>query len=461
MNLLSFLKSRSTPLIAFILCFTLYNWFAYNLVREQFSLLLTLYSILCLSFVFLLKYATLSFKQLSYMAFVFRALFILAIPNLSQDFYRFIWDGRLIWEGLNPYLFTPNQLLDLGNLPIAEIDTLYQGMGALSAMHYSNYPPLNQLCFLLAAVWSSKSILGSVIVLRLLIIAADFGVLYYGKKLLTTLNMNPKLIFWYILNPFIIIELTGNLHFEGVMIFFLISSLYALVKQKLLLSAFLLGCSISIKLIPLLLLPVFFWWFIKNKQQSTLKNFVQLCNFYTLVLGVVLLSFLPFLSQELITNYATTIGLWFGNFEFNASFYYVFREIGYWFRGYNEIQIIGKITPLVVIMVTLLISFLRKNTEPKTLIHSFLFVLSFYLFTSTTIHPWYIATLLMLSVFTNYSYIVVWSFTVFLSYYTYSQPNFKESYVVLCLQYVPVYLLFIWEVILKRPIPFTTLKVRT
>ena len=139
----------------------------------------------------------------------------------------------------------------------------------------------------------------------------------------------------------------------------------------------------------------------------------------------------------------------------------MFREIGYWFRGYNEIQIIGKITPLVVITVTLLISFLRKNTEPKTLIHSFLFVLSFYLFTSTTIHPWYIATLLMLSVFTNYSYIVVWSFTVFLSYYTYSQPNFKESYVLLCLQYVLVYILFIWEVILKRPIPLTTLKLRT
>ena len=203
MNLSSFLKSKSTSLIAFMLCFTLYNWFAYSLVREQFSILLTIYSILCLGFVYLLKYATLSFKQLSYMAFVFRALFILAIPNLSQDFYRFIWDGRLIWEGLNPYLHTPNQLMDLGNLPIAEIDTLYQGMGALSAMHYSNYPPLNQLCFLLAAVWSSKSILGSVIVLRLLIIAADFGVLYYGKKLLTTLNMNPKLIFWYILNPFI------------------------------------------------------------------------------------------------------------------------------------------------------------------------------------------------------------------------------------------------------------------
>ena len=453
----SFLKHRSLPLILFILSTTLYIFFAYHLEREQFILLISIYSFLFLSFVYVLKFVSLSFKQLSAMAFVFRALLILAIPNLSQDFYRFIWDGRLIWEGINPYLQTPNQLLALDKNIIAEAGALFNGMGSLSAMHYSNYPPLNQLCFLIAAVVSSKSILGSVVVLKLLIITADFGTLCYGKKLLQHLNMDPKLIFWYILNPFIIIELTGNLHFEGVMIFFLITGLYALAKQKWLLSAFLIGCSISIKLIPLLLLPVFFWWFIKNKNQSILKNLVQLTTFYLMVLSVVILSFLPFLSQELISNYSKTIGLWFGNFEFNASLYYVFREIGYLFRGYNEIQIIGKITPLVVILVTLLISFLRKNIALKTLIHSLVLVLSFYMFTGTTIHPWYLATLLILSVFTQYTYILVWTFTVFFSYYTYSQPDFKESYLILTLQYIPIYFLFFWEVIYKKPLRIMSL----
>ena len=105
-------------------------------------------------------------------------------------------------------------------------------MGQLNASHYSNYPPLNQLCFVIAGLFAGKSIIGSVVVLRLLIIAADFGTLYYGRKLLKLLYIEESKIFWYILNPFIIIELTGNLHFEGVMIFFLVWSIYLLFKGK-------------------------------------------------------------------------------------------------------------------------------------------------------------------------------------------------------------------------------------
>ena len=428
----------------------MYVLFAYQLEREQFPLLLTTYSFLFLGFIVFLKFGDFNVKQLTYLAFSFRALFLLAIPNLSQDFYRFIWDGRLIFEGLNPYLQTPNTIMASREIPIAQAQELYKNMGQLSAMHFSNYPPLNQLCFFIAALFSSKSILGSVVVLRLLIIAADFGTLYFGKRILEHLNLDSKQIFWYILNPFIIIELTGNLHFEGVMIFFLIASLYYLLKNNWIIAALFLGASISIKLIPLLFLPVFFWWFIKQKNTNTKKsstalNFAKLIVFYSLVIATFIFSFLPFLSQELIENYSETIGLWFGNFEFNASFYYLFRELGYLFRGYNEIEIIGKVIPLIVIAITLLLTFIRKNHQPKTLISSLLLALSFYLFTATTVHPWYIATLLILGVFTNYKYVLVWSFTIILSYYTYSQSDFKESTLLLAIQYLLVYTVFIWN----------------
>ena len=451
----SLLQNKTATLSIILLCSLVYVFFAYQLEREQFPLLLSLYSLLFIGFVVVLQYSKLSFKQLGYIAFGFRALFILAIPNLSQDFYRFIWDGRLIFEGLNPYLQTPNTIMASGQVPIAEAQILYKNMGELSAMHFSNYPPLNQLCFYIAAVFSAKNILGSVVILRLLIILADFGTLYFGKRILEQLNINPKQVFWYILNPFIIIELTGNLHFEGIMVFFLVASLYYLFKNKWILSAVLLACSIVIKLIPLLFLPLFFWWFIKSKNneklewKTTLQNLIKLTGFYAVVILTIILSFTPFLSQELIDNYSKTIGLWFGNFEFNASFYYLFREIGYWFRGYNEIQIIGKSTPIVVIIVTLLLTFLRKNQNKKTLITSLLFALSFYLFTATTVHPWYLATILILSCFTNYKYVIVWSFTVILSYYTYSQTDFKENNLLLILQYVIVYAIFIWEIFLN------------
>jgi hypothetical protein len=105
----------------------------------------------------------------------------LAIPNLSQDFYRFIWDGRMILEGFNPYLYTPESFFVNGEFPIAQAQELYVGMGSLSASHYTNYPPLNQLCFVIAGLFASKSILGSAVALRLIIIAADFGTLHFGK----------------------------------------------------------------------------------------------------------------------------------------------------------------------------------------------------------------------------------------------------------------------------------------
>ena len=452
MNIQNLLKFKQTYLAIFIISISLYLSFAYQLEREQFLFLISLYSVLFLGFVLTLKYSKLSFKHLTYISFVYRALFILSIPNLSQDFYRFIWDGRLIFEGLNPYLQTPNTIMASGEIPIANAQELFDGMGELSAKHYSNYPPLNQLCFFIASLFASKSILGSVVVLRLIIIAADFGALYFGDKILKHLKLDSKLIFWYILNPFIIIELTGNLHFEGVMIFFIVASLYFLLKHKWLISALFLGCAISVKLIPLLFLPIYFWWFVKpnilkneSNWVSTALNLTKLTGFYLVIIGVLFFSFSPFLSHELISNYSETIGLWFGNFEFNASFYYVFREIGYWFRGYNEIEIIGKITPLVVILVTLILTFFRKNQNAKTLITSLLFALSFYLFTATTVHPWYVATLLILSIFTNYKYPIVWSFVIILSYYTYSRPDFKESYGLLFLQYGLVYVVLIWD----------------
>ena len=165
-----------------------------------------------------------NFRFLAAASVIFRLVFLFAIPNLSQDFYRFIWDGRMIIEGLNPYLFTPQSSMELGNLPVSQGKELIDGMGALSAGNYTNYPPLNQLCFTLAGLLSGNNILGSVVVLRVLIIGADIGSLYFGKKLLVKLGLPTYHLFWFVLNPFIIIELTGNLHFEGVMIFFLIWS---------------------------------------------------------------------------------------------------------------------------------------------------------------------------------------------------------------------------------------------
>jgi alpha-1,6-mannosyltransferase len=384
---------------------------------------------------------------------------------LSQDFYRFIWDGRMILEGLNPYLHTPDSFIRSGKFPIAQAQELYNGMGALSASHYTNYPPLNQLCFYIAALFSGKSILGSVVVLRLIIIAADIGTLYFGKKLLERLKLPSNRIFWYILNPFIIIELTGNLHFEGVMIFFLVWSLYLLHCGKWKWAAVVLACSISVKLIPLMFLPLFFSWFSKERKNKVIVNKVKpsfsineiatslvprndilkLILFYSIVGATTLLLFIPFFSMEFVNNYSKTVGLWFGDFEFNASLYYVARAIGYAITGYNEIVIIGKVLPLISLLIILSFSFFKPNDTIPKLTTSILFVFTCFLFLSTTVHPWYIATLVILCMFTNYKFPLVWSLALVLSYLAYTNASNTENLWIIGLEYVIIFSIFIWE----------------
>ena len=453
----TFLKLNKIPLLLVLLSFLFYGTFAYDLVRTDYTKLIILYSALFVLFYKLVQHFKSNTQFLTYLAFGFRAVFILAIPNLSQDFYRFIWDGRMILEGINPYLFTVESFISQGDFPVAEAQALRAGMGDLNASHFTNYPPINQLCFTIAALFAGKSILGSVFVMRLLIIAADFGTLHFGKALLEKLNIPIYNIFWYILNPFIIIELTGNLHFEGVMIFFLVWSLYLLYIGKWQFAALVLALSISVKLIPLIFLPLFFQWFMKrndkNKETSTVLNFTRLIVFYAIIIMTTLLLFVPFYSSEFIHNYSKTVVLWFQNFEFNGSIYYIAREIGFLFRGYNEIAIIGTVTPILVILFVLIITFFRRNRTPIALITAMLLVLSFYYFTTTTVHPWYLATLLILSVFTKYKFPLVWSFVIILSYLAYvnlNKADKSENLWLITLEYAVVYGVFIWEVFIKK-----------
>ena len=444
-------KLYKVPLLLTFVSFFFYWLFAYDLIRTEYTKLITFYCAIWFAFLLILKLAKGNIKYLTTIAFLFRAIFILAIPNLSQDFYRFIWDGRMILEGLNPYLSTPESFMQTQEFPVAQAEKLYAGMGQLNGSHFTNYPPINQLCFVIAGLFSGHSILGSAIVLRLLIIAADFGTLVFGKRLLEKLNIPVKNIFWYILNPFIIIELTGNLHFEGVMIFFLVWSLYLLHSGKWKWAAVIFALSISVKLIPLLLLPLLFRYFKKETSQAI--DFKKLISFYALIGITTLILFVPFYDSEFINNYAQTVGLWFQNFEFNASVYYLAREIGFLFRGYNEIAIIGKVLPVLVFLFIIGLAFSKKRMNTQILITHMLFAFSFYLFLSTTVHPWYIATLLILSVFTNYRFPLVWSFVIILSYLAYinlNKADKSENLWIIAIEYIVVYAVLIWELFIQK-----------
>jgi len=441
-NLLTYVKLHKVSLLLAFFSLFCYYTFAYHLERTDFIKLLTLFAALFLLCFKLIQFEKWNFRFLLSIGILFRLIFSCAEPNLSQDFYRFIWDGTLVRHGINPYVNIPDSLIEQPNLIIANAQQLYDGMGSLSAKNFSNYPPLNQLFFALATLLGGKSILGSIFALRGIMILADIGVFYFGRKLLKNINRSPHLIFWYFLNPLVIIELTGNLHFEGVMLFFFVWALYLISIQKWQWGAVIYACSISVKLVPLLFLPLFL-------KHFKLKKTV---GFYTIIGVTTLLLFAPFYSSAFIANYSKTIGLWFSNFEFNAGLYNALKQIAIQCNAkpWELIKTYGKITPIITIVTVLLFTFLRKNQDIKVLLSSILWILSIYYFTSPTVHPWYVIFLVVLTLFTKYRFALLWSAVIVLSYFAYAQANFKEHLGLLSVEYILVYGFLIYEIITHR-----------
>jgi alpha-1,6-mannosyltransferase len=146
-------------------------------------------------------------------AFLIRMMLIIAIPSLSDDFYRYLFDGHLIKMGYNPYLITPNEFVKSNNLSDFPIgDLLFSNLN--SPAYFSIYPPLHQVFFYLASL-GGQDLLSNIVILRLIIIAFDFLNIYLIFKILKVLDQPVKKIWLYAFNPLIILELTGNLHFEG------------------------------------------------------------------------------------------------------------------------------------------------------------------------------------------------------------------------------------------------------
>lgn len=377
------------------------------------------------------------FRWVLFTAVSARLLLLTGEPNLSDDYFRFIWDGRLLLNGMNPFDFKPDMLMASYWQPFEGADALYANMN--SGQYYSLYPPVNQFLFYLANLVSPQFIFPGMFFLKLVFLGAEAVTLFALYGICKALRLPVNIVGWYALNPLVIIELAGNLHFEAIMIAFLVSMFYLLINGRWILAAAAFSGAVLTKVHPLMLLPfiaVFLGWK-RGAWFSGISLLIIIGAFLPLLLP-------PYAAAWRIENMMTSFRLYYASFEFNAGIYYILRWIGTQVTGYNPIAIVGRLLMILQLIVLAVLLFRMKRT-PHGLIHaSFLAYLS-YVLLSTTVHPWYILPLLPLALMLGYRSITAWTALVFLSYFAYAQPGWQENFGLLTLEYTCIFACLLYE----------------
>lgn len=393
------------------------------------------------------------------MAIIFRLILLPSVPTLSDDVYRFIWDGRLMASGVHPFAELPGYYIQ-NNLNLPGVNqALFDKLN--SPEYFTIYPPFSQFIFWLSVKLFPSSILGSIVVMRSLILAAEIGSLFLLLLLLRKFNLPEQNVLLYALNPLVIIELSWNLHFEAFVIFFLLLSLYLLAGNRIWKAAISFSVAIGTKLLPLIFLPLLL------ARIGWRRSIV----FYFIAGTCCLVLLTPLWNVEIITGFNESISLYFKKFEFNASLYYLVREYGYWQKGYNIIQTVGWKLGLAagIFIIILAVApffmnqsyFHESNKNPLAAAHVLCLpgvmmwsLLIYFLFT-TTLHPWYITTLLALSAFTRFRFVVFWTALIFLTYSGYSESGFKENLLITAIEYILVFGYLVYELVWKKERQFS------
>lgn len=420
------ISSKADAVLAlWILGLLVLNFFA---DRTSFGLL-SLWSFLAFATYFLLtgavEWTEKRVNQLILAGLLMRLLSVFAFPRLSDDIYRFFWDGSLSLNGISPFAFLPRYIFDSGMLSGATDPTLFENLN--SKDYYSVYPPVCQFVFAAAYVFSPKSMYGFAVLLKAFLFCCECGTLYYLKRM----NVGPKNLLIYALNPLLVLEMCGNAHFEAAMLFFFVAALYHLnvhnskeQKPQILLGALLIALSVASKLLTLIFLP----FLLRHLGWKKSVGLVLLLTLFSTLL------FAPFYDDHFIAHFMSSVSLYFQNFEFNASLYYMFKWVGNAIYGYTPAHLIAAFSNLLFLGGGALLFFSKRDFFSAAFL-----LATIYLLLQRAVHPWYICTLVLLSTFVPWRYGILWSGLVMLSYSHYHQNIYHENSVLLFVEYVVLF----------------------
>lgn len=178
-------------------------------------------------------------------ALLFRLVSAAGAPALSDDVYRYVWDGRVQLHGTHPYAHSP---LDPELEPLRDADWEKINHPELRTI----YPPLSQVAFAgLAALGLGPT------GFRVALGIADFGVVLLLLAWLRRRDLPQERVLLYAWNPLAVLETAGSGHVEPLGVLAVVAAAGWLAGRRNALAGGALACAIQIKLLPLVLVPGF------------------------------------------------------------------------------------------------------------------------------------------------------------------------------------------------------------
>jgi len=331
----------------------------------------------------------------------FRLFLLPREPALSQDVYRYQWEGRIQRLHLNPYTVFPAapglQGLQDPNHPIEtgrDVSTLY--------------PPLSEWSF---------SWVKTIPAYKQLFTGFDLAAAAVLLALLAALRLPPHRLLTYTWNPTVVMSFAMCGHQDSLAILTLLAASLLIIHRKPRLSVAFLALSVLSKFFSVLLLPVF----LKRSRMAYAAIFAAL----------VALAYSPYLRAghrlfKGLTDYAA-------GWEGNDSLFRLIRLAG---NSKPQAELVAGALLLAVLAYAL-----KKRLEP---LPACLLLLSSLPFLSPNAFPWYFTWMIPFLCFSPRAPLLLMSVTCVLGYapvvaYAAGQP-YRDSPFVLALEYAPVYL---------------------
>jgi hypothetical protein len=312
-------------------------------------------------------------------AIAFRAILVFSQPRLSDDMYRYIWDGRVQASLINPYIYPP----DAPELAHLRDDVIWPLINRKSAV--TVYPAGAELAF--AAIWRLWP--DNVHWYQAVMAAGDLLAGLLLVPLLRALGRSPRTALIYLWSPLLIFETAHSAHIDGLVLPFLVGAWLARLKGRDALTGFLLGAATALKLYPVLLLPIL--WRLHDQTRRLRPVYSTPLAF----LAAFLVPYLPYLSAGAgVAGYLPD----YLKERFNPGLAYF---IGEWVKeagGVSERAIL--ILIIAALGVVYLAFIMRPNADGESAIRRCIWPIGVFTLLTQNLFPWYMLWMLpLLAVF--------------------------------------------------------------